>query len=74
MARNQNLLTVSYNNEEEVEPDYLSTLPLGYRFCPTDSEIIVNYLKPKIETGKKHTEWRLYDINFYDHHPDQLAG
>ncbi|GKB00790.1 NAC domain-containing protein [Tanacetum coccineum] len=74
MARNENnLLSVPYNNEEEVEHDYLSTLPLGYRFCPTASEIIVYYLMPKIETGTNHPKWRLYEVNFYDYHPDQLA-
>nr|GFA40568.1 NAC domain-containing protein [Tanacetum cinerariifolium]GFA40575.1 NAC domain-containing protein [Tanacetum cinerariifolium] len=30
MARNE-MLSAQYNNEEEVEHDYLSTLPLGYR-------------------------------------------
>nr|GEX43579.1 NAC domain-containing protein [Tanacetum cinerariifolium] len=75
MARNENnLLSVPYNNEDEEEHDYLSTLPLGYRFCPTASEIIVYYLMPKIETGTKHPTSRLYEVNFYDYHPDQLAG
>ncbi|GKA74578.1 NAC domain-containing protein [Tanacetum coccineum] len=74
MARNENnLLSVPYNNEEEVEHDYLSTLPVGYRFCPTASEIIVYFLMPKIKTGTNHPKWRLYEVNFYDYHPDQLA-
>nr|GEV38493.1 hypothetical protein [Tanacetum cinerariifolium] len=61
MARNENnLLSVPYNNEDEEEHDYLSTLPLGYRFCPTASEIIVYYLMPKIETGTKHPTSQRY--------------
>nr|GFA93546.1 NAC domain-containing protein [Tanacetum cinerariifolium] len=74
MARNENnLLSVPRNNEEEVKHDYLSTLPLGYRFCPTASEIIVYYLMTKIKTGTKHPGLRLYEVNFYNYHPDQLA-
>nr|GEX23029.1 putative reverse transcriptase domain-containing protein [Tanacetum cinerariifolium] len=65
MARNENLLSVQYNNEEEVEHDYLSTLPLGYWFCPTASEIIVYYLMPKIETGTKHP------TTYQDNHSDE---
>ncbi|KAI3741114.1 hypothetical protein L1987_58781 [Smallanthus sonchifolius] len=53
--------------------DYVDTLEPGYRFCPTDSELIVYYLKRKIELGE-HPEGRLYDVNVYDHHPIQLTG
>ncbi|KAI3741115.1 hypothetical protein L1987_58782 [Smallanthus sonchifolius] len=53
--------------------DYVDTLEPGYRFCPTDSELIVYYLKRKNELGE-HPEGRLYDVNVYDHHPIQLTG
>nr|GEX68098.1 hypothetical protein [Tanacetum cinerariifolium] len=62
MARNENnLLSVPYINEEDVEHDYLSTLPLGFLFCPTASEIIVYFLMPKIKTGTNHPKWHLYE-------------
>nr|GEY19205.1 NAC domain-containing protein [Tanacetum cinerariifolium] len=62
MARNENnLLSVPYINEEEVDHDYLPTLPLGYWFCPTASDIIVYFLMPKIKTGTNHPKWRLYE-------------
>ncbi|KAI3800356.1 hypothetical protein L1987_28446 [Smallanthus sonchifolius] len=53
--------------------DYVDTLEPGYRFCPTDLELIVYYLKRKIELGE-HPKGRLYDVNVYDHHPIQLTG
>nr|GFA46954.1 NAC domain-containing protein [Tanacetum cinerariifolium] len=35
----------SYNYEEVLELDYANSLNLGYRFSPTESEIIVYYLQ-----------------------------
>lgn len=55
------------------DPDYLDSLLPGYRFCPTDLEIIVYYLKQRIET-REHPPCRLYEVNIYNHDPDELAG
>jgi hypothetical protein len=63
---------IRYNNQEE--HDYADTLEPGYRFCPTDPELIVYYLKPKIETGKRHPNCRYYEVNIYDCSPDELTG
>ncbi|GKE28170.1 NAC domain-containing protein [Tanacetum coccineum] len=63
---------IRFNNQEE--HDYADTLEPGYRFCPTDSELIVYYLKPKIETGKQHPRCRYYEVNIYDSSPDELTG
>ncbi|KAI3741113.1 hypothetical protein L1987_58780 [Smallanthus sonchifolius] len=54
-------------------PDYVDTLEPGYCFRPTDSELIVYYLKRKIELGEQ-PKGRLYEVNVYDHHPKQLTG
>ncbi|GJV63719.1 NAC domain-containing protein [Tanacetum coccineum] len=63
---------IRFNNQEE--HDYADTLEPGYRFCPTDSELIVYYLKPKIETGKQHPRCRYYEVNIYDSSPDELTA
>ncbi|KAM0052599.1 putative transcription factor NAM family [Helianthus debilis subsp. tardiflorus] len=60
-------------NMRHKQPDYLDNLPPGYRFCPTDSELILYYLKPKIETGK-HPECRIYAVNLYNHSPEELTN
>nr|XP_043639566.1 NAC domain-containing protein 1-like [Erigeron canadensis] len=54
--------------------DYASSLGPGYRFCPTDSELIVYYLKPKIERQIHPRFARFYDVNIYDYHPKELAA
>ncbi|PWA74466.1 NAC domain-containing protein [Artemisia annua] len=63
---------IRYNNQEE--HDYADTLEPGYRFCPTDPELIVYYLKPKIETEKRHPNCRYYEVNIYDCSPDGLTA
>ncbi|GKC44306.1 NAC domain-containing protein, partial [Tanacetum coccineum] len=57
-----------------LELDYADSLNPGYRFCPTDSEIIVYYLQPKIETGEQHPKCRYYIADFYGDTPDNLAA
>ncbi|PWA50490.1 NAC domain-containing protein [Artemisia annua] len=71
MAKN-NQQIVSHNNQQQ--PDYADLLEPGYRFCPTDPELIVYYLKPKIETGKRHPNCRYYEVNIYDYSHDELTA
>nr|XP_043620324.1 NAC transcription factor 32-like [Erigeron canadensis] len=61
-------VAVSCNNR-----DYADSLPPGYRFCPTDAEIILYYLIPQIEKGT-HPPCRLHKVNIYDHTPEELAA
>nr|XP_043625702.1 NAC domain-containing protein 2-like [Erigeron canadensis] len=61
-------VAVSCNNR-----DYAGSLPPGYRFCPTDAEIILYYLIPQIEKGT-HPPCRLHKVNIYDHTPEELAA
>ncbi|GJT39041.1 NAC domain-containing protein [Tanacetum coccineum] len=76
----------SFNDEELLEhlldddyadslkPDYADSLKPGYRFCPTDSKMIVYYLQPKIETGEQHPKCRYHIANFCGDTPDNLAA
>ncbi|PWA98457.1 NAC domain-containing protein [Artemisia annua] len=47
---------MAYNNQEQ--HDYADSLEPGYRFRPTDVELIVYYLNPKIDTRKRHPNFR----------------
>ncbi|KAI3715832.1 hypothetical protein L6452_22820 [Arctium lappa] len=67
-----NQYMVPYNSNQLAEGDYADKLHPGYKFLPSDSDLIVHYLKPKIETGT-HPPCRLHEVNLYDHHPQQLA-
>nr|XP_043620379.1 NAC transcription factor 29-like [Erigeron canadensis] len=52
--------------------DYEDGLAPGYRFCPTDAELIVCYLKAKIEKDA-YPPCRIHEVNIYNHSPDDLA-
>ncbi|KAM0042895.1 putative transcription factor NAM family [Helianthus debilis subsp. tardiflorus] len=52
--------------------DYDDALEPGYRFCPTDSELITYYLKRKIELGEQ-PRCRIYDVHVYSHRPNELT-
>jgi hypothetical protein len=57
------------NKDEELKREF----PPGYRFCPTDYELVKYYL---IEKMLCHTlPWNLIaEVNVYDHTPEFLAG
>ncbi|PWA51302.1 NAC domain-containing protein [Artemisia annua] len=59
---------------ELLNDDYADSLKPGYCFCPTDSEIIVYYLQPKIETGEQHPKCWYYTDDFYGDTLDNLAA
>ncbi|GKA30257.1 NAC domain-containing protein [Tanacetum coccineum] len=63
---------MAYSNQEQ--HDYADSLEPGYRFCPTDVELIVYYLKPKIDTGIRHPNMRYYEVNIYECGPDELTA
>nr|GEY66653.1 NAC domain-containing protein [Tanacetum cinerariifolium] len=60
--------------EQLLDDDYTDSLKPGYRFCPTDSEMIVYYLQPKIKTGEQHPRCQYYIANFYGDTLDNLAA
>ena len=53
--------------------DFADQLPSYYRFRPTDSELIVDYLNAKIES-REPAKCRLHEVNIYNHMPEELAG
>ena len=55
------------------KPLTLDSLPPGYRFNPTDGEIIVDYLRKKVDHQPLPMD-KIIEVNLYDHDPDQLAG
>ena len=71
---NEDDLGFTEEEAREVVNDYADSLKPGYRFCPTDSEIIVYYSQPKIETGEQHPKCRYWTADFYGDTPDNLAG
>ncbi|ONK70781.1 uncharacterized protein A4U43_C04F1470 [Asparagus officinalis] len=63
-------LAISFDGEEEREPE---RLPVGFKFRPTDEELIQDYLRPKVLGGELPCEGIIVDTNIYHHDPTQLA-
>jgi hypothetical protein len=57
------------NGGEEEEEDL--DLPIGYRFCPEDDELITHYLKNKL-LGRPLSANIIRDIDLYEYDPDEL--
>ncbi|XP_010536266.1 PREDICTED: NAC transcription factor 25-like [Tarenaya hassleriana] len=53
--------------------DFLSKIPAGWRFAPTDEELVFLYLKPKIELQPLPMHM-IMDVNIYNHHPETLSA
>ena len=52
---------------------YFDSLPDGYRFMPTDEELILCYLKKKIANEPLPPN-RIKKVEFYEKPPEQFAG
>ncbi|KAK9178324.1 hypothetical protein WN943_027514 [Citrus x changshan-huyou] len=52
---------------------YLNSFPPGYRFCPTDKELVLDYLKNKV-MNKPLPPNKIMDINLYNHGPQDLSA
>ncbi|KAL9411820.1 hypothetical protein AB3S75_045425 [Citrus x aurantiifolia] len=52
---------------------YLNSFPPGYRFFPTDKELVLDYLKNKV-TNKLLPPNKIMDINLYNHGPQDLSA
>ena len=50
-----------------------SALPPGFRFHPTDEELVVHYLKRKA-TGRSLEEGIIAEIDIYRFEPTELPG
>jgi hypothetical protein len=60
-------------NKEQDEDEYLDSFPPGYRFRPTDDELIRFYLEKKI-LNQPLPPNRFVETNIYLHNPEWLAG
>lgn len=58
-------LPSSVHEEEELD------LPIGYRFCPEDDELLTHYLANKL-LGRQLSANIIRDIDLYEYDPDQL--
>ncbi|PSR91070.1 NAC transcription factor [Actinidia chinensis var. chinensis] len=58
--------------EVEGDDERKIDLPPGYRFVPTDTELVVHYLFNKV-SHKPLPGNMIIAINIYDFHPQQLA-
>ncbi|WCJ33348.1 NAC domain-containing protein 2 [Euphorbia peplus] len=57
---------------KQKDEEFFNNLPVGYRFAPTDEELVGYYLMNKILNH--HIPFcRIRDQNIYEHHPDVLA-
>ncbi|KAF8395764.1 hypothetical protein HHK36_019715 [Tetracentron sinense] len=50
---------------------YFDTIPPGYRFCPKDSELILDYLKEKV-MNRPLPPNRIKEVNLKDYSPQDL--
>ncbi|XP_071686512.1 uncharacterized protein [Rutidosis leptorrhynchoides] len=60
------------NSHPYIQADYLDTFPIGYRFKPTDEELVSHYLLPKIK-NLVVPKSKIWDVNVYEKHPKDLA-
>ena len=49
------------------------TFPPGYRFCPTDDELVRFYLNKKVSNEPLPPN-QIVETNLYHHNPEFLAG
>ncbi|KAF5773221.1 putative transcription factor NAM family [Helianthus annuus] len=49
----------------------LDSLPIGYRFVPTDEELIIDYLEKKIK-NEYLPKTKISDADIYEYHPKDL--
>ncbi|OIT33234.1 nac transcription factor 25 [Nicotiana attenuata] len=57
---------------EEIDA-YINNFPPGYRFNPTDSELVTYYLKRKLDNLPLYPN-RIYEINIYKYNPELIAA
>lgn len=48
--------------------------PPGYRFCPSDEELIVDYLLKRATGLPLSVQDRVIDVNLYKYNPEFLSG
>ncbi|OMO71443.1 No apical meristem (NAM) protein [Corchorus olitorius] len=53
--------------------EFLKTIPPGFRFCPTDKELLEDYLNNKIHNRPLPLNF-IPQVKLYDNDPSQLIG
>ncbi|CAL1379787.1 unnamed protein product [Linum trigynum] len=61
------------NNNNVNHDEYFDSFPPGYRFCPQDEELILDYLKKKV-LGEELPMNKIMEVNLYRHDPNTLAA
>ena len=59
--------------EEALLDLFFDTFPPGYRFCPTDDELVRFYLNKKVSNEPLPPN-QIVETNLYHHNPEFLAG
>ncbi|KAK6232201.1 NAC domain - like 10 [Theobroma cacao] len=65
--------TCSRSDETDLLEEYFNSFPHGYRFCPSDEELIEHYLKKKVNNETLPLN-RISEINLYSKDPSELAA
>ncbi|XP_065859753.1 NAC domain-containing protein 72-like [Euphorbia lathyris] len=60
------------NSKNGIDIAFFDSFPPGYRFCPTEVELILCYLKRKIK-GQTLPKSKIMDVNLYEYNPEKLA-
>ncbi|PIN03411.1 hypothetical protein CDL12_24065 [Handroanthus impetiginosus] len=64
---------IPINVEEESDEEYFNSIAPGFRFRPTDKELIVEYLMPRINNQELPRNL-INIVKLYDFSPDDLAA
>ncbi|XP_074584772.1 NAC domain-containing protein 21/22-like [Curcuma longa] len=49
-----------------------STLPAGFRFCPSDEELLCYYLQKKVTTNDRASQGTMVEVDLHTHEPWEL--
>ncbi|XP_042519857.1 NAC transcription factor NAM-B2-like [Macadamia integrifolia] len=59
-------------DDDDDDSAYFNSFPPGFRFCPTNDELIIHYLKKRIMNQPLPIN-RIREVELYKHSPDDLA-
>ena len=72
-GNNKSSVPQSLSEKDLINVNDDKTFPPGYRFCPTDYELVMNYLKLKVLN--EPLSWnKMVDVKLYSECPEILTG